>query len=216
MNEQEQTRLKKLSEIETSLHLDGYNLIAGVDEAGRGCLAGPVVAAACIFAPSLFIEDINDSKKLTFLQRQNIYNKLATKATYAIGIIDNLIIDKINILQSSLQAMLKAVSELSPDFIIFDGSITPAISTPHIGINKADSRCICVSAASILAKHTRDLIMLEYHKKWPNYGFDKHKGYPTKLHKKMILNHGICSIHRKTFKPIQSIINENAPISTIF
>ncbi len=209
MNEKEQIRLKKLSEIEEQILLNGYKSIAGVDEAGRGCLAGPVVAAACIFTPTILIEGINDSKKLSFLQRQNIYNQLITKATYSIGIVDNIIIDKINILQSSFKAMLQALDKLDTDFIIFDGSLTPKTSIPHTGINKADSKCICVAAASILAKHTRDLLMLEYHKEWSNYGFDKHKGYPTKLHKEMLKKHGICSIHRKSYKPVQSIINQH-------
>ncbi len=186
----------------------GYNRIAGVDEAGRGPLAGPVVAAACILDKSVDIPGINDSKKLTPKQRERLYQELTSHSgvTYGIGIVEAAIIDEINILQATFQAMLYAVQQLicPPDFILIDGNQSPACSIPTQCIIGGDSSCISISAASIIAKHTRDLIMQEYHHRWPCYNFQKNKGYGTREHLEALSLWGISPIHRRSFAPCKT------------
>jgi ribonuclease HII len=181
---------------------DGYQLVAGVDEAGRGPLAGPVVAAAVIFPPDYVNAEINDSKKLSAAKREKLY-EIIEKDSLAIGmrVVDADVIDNVNILQASLQAMRDAVLELSasPDFLLVDGLHRIPIITPQKPLVKGDSLSVSIAAASIIAKVTRDRIMEMYHRQFPQYNFQQNKGYGTKEHLDAIRQFGICKIHRKSF-----------------
>jgi len=190
----------------------GYNLVAGVDEAGRGPLAGPVVAAAVVIGPDFQINDddlalINDSKQLTAKRREHLFGVIKAKArAVAIGVCDNRTIDKINILQASFLAMRRALKALplEPDFIILDGRFKiPKLTTPQTAIIKGDSKVWAVAAASIIAKVSRDWIITELDKEYPAYGFAQHKGYGTKLHLAKLTEHGPCPIHRFSFAPVR-------------
>lgn len=196
-------RLKRLCSIEDKLKEQGFVLIAGVDEAGRGPLAGPVVAAACILPAGYKLRGINDSKKLTFEQRYSLYQQLILHSDicYGVGVVEAAEIDEINILQASFKAMLIAVSRLSkrPDHLIIDGKLTPKSDIPSVGVVDADRLCQSVAAASIIAKVTRDHIMAGYHDLFPQYGFKDHKGYGTAEHLHNIQLHGPSIIHRKSF-----------------
>lgn len=182
--------------------------MACLDESGRGPLCGPVVAAAVMikkFPISNFqFSGINDSKKLTAKKREEFY-KILTKhqqIQWGIGRVSEKVIDKINIFQATKLAMKKAVQKLKkkPNFLILDGKIKLNLPVPQKSIVKADEKVFSCMAASIIAKVTRDRIMQRYHKKYPSYGFDKHKGYPTKYHRKMLKKYGRCAIHRLSFK----------------
>lgn len=195
--------------LEELIYADGYNSIAGVDEAGRGPLAGPVVAAACMIPRGLIIEGINDSKKLTPKQREELYQILVNHPDiiFGLGIVDHKRIDEINILQASLEAMAIAVKNLNipPDFLLIDGNQLPPVEVKAKTVIKGDSLSQSIGAASVLAKYTRDTVMVELHEKWPQYGFDKHKGYGTKVHRQAIAELGPCPIHRRSFEPIKSL-----------
>lgn len=188
----------------------GRRLIAGIDEAGRGPLAGPVVAAACILPRGLHIEGVDDSKKLLPEQREELYEILTTHPDifFGIGIVENKEIDKINILRAALQAMALAVKALpvEPDYLLVDGNYLPPTRIAAKAVIKGDSRSLSIGAASIIAKHKRDLLMTAYHETYPQYGFDQHKGYGTKKHIDAIKAHGHCPIHRISFEPIKSLI----------
>ncbi|MBE6884908.1 MAG: ribonuclease HII [Ruminococcaceae bacterium] len=176
--------------------------LCGADEAGRGPLAGPVFAAAVILDPQNPIPGINDSKKLTEKKRELLFDEIIEKAlAYSIQMISPQEIDEINILAASMKAMKLSVEalQITPDMVIVDGNKTPDLSLPVKAIVKGDAQSACIAAASVLAKVSRDRYMLELHQKYPQYCFDKHKGYPTKLHYQMIAEHGISDIHRKTF-----------------
>jgi ribonuclease HII len=178
---------------------------AGVDEAGRGPLAGPVVAAAVILPESFTIVGLDDSKKLTHLQRVKILDLIITYAVdLAVGIVDHEAIDSINILRASLRAMEIAVNNLGrkPDFLLIDGNQRTSLLIPQETVIKGDSRCCSIAAASIVAKVRRDEIMNEYHELYPEYNFRSHKGYPTKEHLEAIRKHGPCPIHRKSFRGV--------------
>ncbi|HQI71609.1 MAG TPA: ribonuclease HII [Smithella sp.] len=181
---------------------DGYQFVAGVDEAGRGPLAGPVVAAAVIFPPDYINAEINDSKRLSASKREKLYGIIEQDAV-AVGmrVIDADVIDHVNILQASLGAMREAVLELStsPDFLLVDGIHRIPIITPQKPLIKGDSLSVSIAAASIIAKVTRDRIMEMYHRQFPQYNFRKNKGYGTKEHIKAIREFGVCKIHRKSF-----------------
>lgn len=181
---------------------EGYQVVAGVDEAGRGPLAGPVVAAAVIFPPDYINPEINDSKQLSSSKMEQLYPVIESDAV-AIGmkVIDADVIDNINILQASLKAMRDAVLELttSPDFILVDGVHRVPIITPQKTIVKGDSLSISIAAASIIAKVTRDRIMEIYHRQFPQYNFRQNKGYGTREHINAIRQFGVCKIHRKSF-----------------
>ncbi|MFZ0389443.1 MAG: ribonuclease HII [Calditrichia bacterium] len=191
-------RLKK----ETSLWARQYGYIAGVDEAGCGPLAGPVVAAAVIFSPFFYIEQVNDSKKLTEQKREEMYAVILDNAvSYGIGIVSHVEIDKINIRQATFKAMRMALGSLKkqPDYVIFDGYELPERFFAQEHIIDGDELCFTIAAASIIAKVTRDRMMIDLHMQYPQYGFDHHKGYATAHHRRMVREHGPCPIHRKTF-----------------
>lgn len=206
----ESERLFDLTRLEREAKNKGFSCIAGVDEAGRGPLAGPVVAAACVFKETLFFEGINDSKLLTPLKRKRLFCALSSHPgiAFAIGIVDVEEIDRINILQASLQAMRLALSQLEeqPDYLLTDGNRACGY---HGVIEQAvvggDRLSQSIAAASILAKETRDEIMREYHQLYPQYGFHAHKGYGTKQHLKALAEFGATPIHRRSFLPVKGV-----------
>lgn len=197
-------RLHRLTQRERLLMEKGFARIAGADEAGRGPLAGPVVAAAVILgnANELLWQNIDDSKKLTPLKRKELYEVILNNAlAVEISVIGNERIDRVNIHRASLEAMYQAVARLpiQPDYILADGFTIPQISIPQEAIKGGDALCLSISAASIIAKVTRDRIMEEYSGSYQGYGFDKNKGYPTAEHKKAIKTLGLTPIHRRSF-----------------
>ena len=189
-------------ELESALRSTGFKVVAGIDEAGRGPLAGPVVAAACIL-PENFDIRVNDSKKLSPTQRDILFHKIteAPNVYFGVGVVDSLTVDSINILQATLKAMQLAVENLpiAPDFVLIDGPQLPKLSIPAQGIIKGDGISQSIAAASILAKVTRDRMMDAFDELYPEYGFKSHKGYGTKRHYEAIQKHGLCLIHRKSF-----------------
>lgn len=186
----------------------GYQRIAGIDEAGRGPLAGPVVAAACVLPEGLFFPGIDDSKKLSSAKRFTLFQEIISSpgVDYGLGVVGADLVDEINILQATLMAMLMAINRLSfpPDFLLVDGPYLPETPIPGKGIIHGDRLSQSIAAASILAKCTRDQIMDQAHETWPLYGFIKHKGYGTKAHCQAIAEHGPCPIHRMSFEPMKS------------
>ena len=190
---------KKLDKIRLE---NGYTYIGGIDEAGRGPLAGPVVAAVVVFKPGTKIEGINDSKKLSEAKRNELFDIIKNEALdYGIGIVQRDEIDEYNILNATYMAMKKAINCLkkSPDYLLVDAAHIPDIDIAQKAIIKGDSKSISIAAASILAKVTRDSLMYEYDKMYPEYGFSSHKGYGTDQHYQAIRQHGITPIHRKSF-----------------
>lgn len=195
----------------------GYKLIGGVDEAGRGPLAGPVVAA-CVVIGSDFIIDhedlalVADSKKLTAKRREKLFGVIKEKAlAVEIGVVDNLTIDKINILQASFLAMRRAIKKLKvePDYILVDGSFKiPKLEKSQTAIIGGDGKVFCIAAASIIAKVSRDWMMTEIDKQYPQYEFAKHKGYGTKVHFAKIAELGPCPLHRFSFSPIKEMMGK--------
>lgn len=184
----------------------GYSLIAGVDEAGRGPLAGPVVSAAVVLPADFSVDRIDDSKKLSPKRRAELYLQIYDNAlSIGIGIIDSIAIDKFNILQASLRAMAMAVENLkpAPDCLLIDGTFRIPSSLPQQPIPKGDALSVSIAAASIIAKVTRDRMMETYDAVYPGYGFSSHKGYPTRAHKDAIRKYGCTPIHRRSFKGVQ-------------
>uniref|UniRef100_A0A7C6EG48 Ribonuclease HII n=1 Tax=candidate division WOR-3 bacterium TaxID=2052148 RepID=A0A7C6EG48_UNCW3 len=182
---------------------DRFDFIAGCDEAGRGPLAGPVVAAAVILPKNFYHPEVDDSKKLSPLKREELFEIIKKSAiSFSFGIVSVEVIDRINILQATKLAMLEAINGLKPkpEIVLIDALRIDALTIEQYPIIKGDTLSINIASASILAKVKRDAIMLEYHKKYPVYGFDKHKGYPTFFHRECIKKYGPCPIHRKTFK----------------
>ena len=191
-----------MTEIENGLYLKGFKLIAGVDEAGRGPLAGPVCAAAVILPQGARIEGVNDSKKLTEKKREALFDIICnTAVAYAIEFVSPTVIDEINIRQATSLAMHNAVQNLDrkADHIIIDGNDGIPFDTPYEYIIKGDARSQTIAAASILAKVSRDRLMRELDREYPEYGFAKHKGYGTKAHMEAIQKYGVSEVHRKTF-----------------
>ena len=186
--------------------MSGIVLICGVDEAGRGPLAGPVSAAAVILDPSRPIEGLADSKKLSEKQRDRLAPLIRARAlAWAVAYAEVEEIDRLNILQATLLAMKRAVEALSiqPQQVLVDGLYCPQTGIPSRAIVKGDSKVAAISAASILAKTARDELMLALHGRYPQYGFDAHKGYPTAAHLAALREHGVSVVHRKTFKPVR-------------
>jgi len=199
-----------LLEYETKAVTQGYRNIAGVDEAGRGPLAGPVVAAAVIFSAKIDIAGLDDSKKLSPKKREELFPQIKAEAVaYGVAIVSWEVIDEINILQASRLAMKQAVEQLQPvpDLLLIDGNQKIDSTLDQWAIVKGDSKSLSIAAASVLAKVTRDRIMEDYHKLYPQYEFHRHKGYGTKLHRTLIEEHGPCPIHRSTFKGVSEFIN---------
>ena len=187
---------------ERNYWLRGITRIAGLDEAGRGPLAGPVVAAAVIFEPGVSIPFVNDSKKLTEKRREELYHHIRERAVaVGVGLVNHDVIDRINILQASMLAMNKAIADLKvePEQLLVDGNFFRHEKFPVENIIKGDSRSHSIAAASIIAKVTRDSLMREYDQVFPHYGFAQHKGYGTRDHIAAIHRHGFCEIHRRTF-----------------
>lgn len=200
--------MKNNYQYETELYNDGKLYIAGVDEVGRGPLAGPVVAAAVIMPKDCYIEGVTDSKKLSAKKRALLKQEIESKAL-AIGIsfIDEKTIDEVNIYQASKLAMMEALSklEIKPEVVLVD-AMPLELEVPSVSIIKGDELSFMIGCASIIAKETRDDFMVELDKKYPEYGFGKHKGYPTKAHIEAVYKYGVLDIHRKTYKPISEII----------
>jgi ribonuclease HII len=187
----------------------GYRRIAGIDEAGRGPLAGPVVAAAVVLPPGFHDPHVNDSKKLTPARRNRLYHSIYEQAlTVGIGIVDAVEIDRINILQASLRAMAIAVGNLAPppDHLLIDGTFSIPFQLPQTPIPKGDSLSVSIAAASIVAKVTRDRLMDTYDWHYPHFGFARHKGYPTQDHREAIRVFGCSPIHRRTFKGVREFV----------
>ncbi len=202
----EKKRLQKLTAIEKNIWRLGLKRIAGVDEAGRGPLAGPVVAAACIIPEGLFFEGINDSKLLSIKVRRSLFESLIShkEVVYGVGEVSHTVIDEINILQATFLAMREAIFSLKekPDYIIVDGVKIPGIVNQNI--IKGDQKSQSIAAASIIAKCRRDELMVGWHEKYPEYGFDQHKGYGTPQHMAALKKHGPSPIHRRSFAPLHS------------
>lgn len=189
---------------------NGYEIICGVDEAGRGPLAGPVYAAAVILPKGHIVEGVNDSKKLLEKKRELLFDKIIDECVcYSVGTASEKEIDEINILQATYLAMKRAVDglEIVPQLALIDGNrIPPLTASKAKAIVKGDAKSASIACASILAKVSRDRYMLEMAKKYPEYQFEKHKGYGTKLHYEMIEKYGICEIHRKSF--LKKVLNK--------
>lgn len=191
-----------------SFRQKGFRIIAGIDEAGRGPVAGPVVASAVILPEDLRIKGLRDSKKVPEKERTSLFwDILISAIEIGVGVVDHEEIDRLNILQATKLAMQKAVSELNilPDLIIIDAVTLPFVSVKQISPVKADSKSASVAAASIVAKYTRDMIMAQYHDKYPEYNFIRHKGYCTKEHLNLMRLHGPSPIHRKTFRKVMDM-----------
>ena len=196
-------------EFENQAHLDGYKIVCGVDEAGRGPLAGPVYAAAVILPDGLEDMGINDSKKISEKKREQIYDTIIQNAVaYGIGYATETEIDEINILNATFLAMKRAVENMgvAPDLILVDGNRKPGTGYEEITVVKGDAKSISIAAASILAKVSRDRYMRAIAEKYPEYEFEKHKGYGTKLHYEKIEQYGILPDHRKSF--LKKILNK--------
>lgn len=212
MKREEKNRLRfaEMSKIENQLKADGYTCIAGVDEVGRGPLAGPVVAAAVVLSEDFDLIEINDSKKLSEKKREELFPMIKEKAVaYAIGMVTHDVIDEINILEATKRAMQGAVLSLEEklkeqgkggiDMLLIDALTLDGVNIEQKGIVKGDAKSISIAAASVLAKVTRDRLMKKYDAEYPGYDFASNKGYGTKKHYEGINRQGICPIHRKTF-----------------
>jgi len=203
MKEREEERLKVLKEYENKLHETGLDFIAGIDEAGRGPLAGPVVVGIVIMKSDSFIEGINDSKKISESKREKLYEQITEEAlAWSVGIVSEKEIDELNILNATKKALSMALDslEIKPERLLVDAlEHMDTKGIPYTSIIKGDAKVYSIAAASIIAKVTRDRIMREYDEVYPEYGFAKHKGYGTAMHIQAIKQHGPCSIHRKTF-----------------
>ena len=209
MKEKEEQRLNELKEIDKSYFKEGYNYICGIDEAGRGPLAGPVVVAAVIMPKDSMIEGVNDSKKVSEKKREKLYELIIEEAiSYSVGIVDQNEIDRINILNATKAGLTEAVRTLKvkPELIIVDALTNiDTCGVPYQSIIKGDAKSYSIAAASIIAKVTRDRIMREWDKVYPQYGFEKHKGYGTAAHISAIKENGLCPLHRLSF--VKNIIN---------
>lgn len=203
MKEKEIERLNCLKEFENNLHINGVGYIAGIDEAGRGPLAGPVVVGVAIMKPDSFIEGVNDSKKISEKKREKLYEQITEEAIdWAVGIVDQKEIDEINILNATKKALHMAIENLKvkPERILVDAlEHIDTCKIPYTSIIKGDAKIYSISAASIIAKVTRDRIMQEYDEIYPQYGFAAHKGYGTAKHIQALKTCGATPIHRKTF-----------------
>lgn len=203
MKEKEEERLIELKEIEKEIHNNGIKYICGIDEAGRGPLAGPVVVASAIMPEDSMIEGVNDSKKVSEKRREKLYDQIIENAiSWSVSIVDHIEIDKVNILNATKEGLTDCIQKLEtkPNVIIVDA--LEKINTcgiPYKSIIKGDAKCYSIAAASIIAKVTRDRIMRQWDEVYPQYGFARHKGYGTAAHIAAIREYGLCPIHRKSF-----------------
>ena len=207
--QQERARLYAMYAYERCAAERGHCIVAGVDEAGRGPLAGPVAAAAVILPQEYLLPRLNDSKKLSEKVREELYERIVSDAvSYHVELIDAETIDRMNILEATRKGMYDAVAALlpTPQEVLIDAVVLPHLRMASQSIVKGDAKSASIAAASILAKVTRDRLMLTYDEAYPVYGFAKHKGYGTQEHIDAIRNYGICPLHRKTFEPIRSMI----------
>ncbi|MFP7494100.1 ribonuclease HII [Terribacillus saccharophilus] len=209
MKEQElRDQYERMCSFENAYHEQGKQYIAGIDEAGRGPLAGPVVAAAVILPNDAYIAGLNDSKQLSELKREALYEQIINACiAYGIGIVDSQRIDEVNIYQAAKQAMLEAVAELScePDQVLVDAMPLPELSCPHESLIKGDQRSVSIAAASIIAKVTRDRLMKQADVQYPGYGFKDNMGYGTKQHLEALHKQGITPLHRLSFAPVKDL-----------
>lgn len=197
---------------ERSARSFGYLRIAGLDEAGRGPLAGPVVAAAVVMPEGTLIPGVTDSKQLTERERSRLYESIISAAlSYGIGIADERTIEKYNIYQATIIAMERALAAIEPppDYLLLDAITLPRVTLPQKAIIKGDCLSHSIAAASILAKVTRDRIMCELHERFPQYNFQKHKGYATREHLTLLRMHGPCEVHRRTFEPVAAMLRRD-------
>lgn len=203
MKEKEEQRLTELKKMENEIYKTGVQTICGIDEAGRGPLAGPVVVAAVIMPKDSFIEGVNDSKKVSEKKREALYEQITNEAiAWGVGIIDQKEIDEINILNATKKGLTTAIKELKvkPDRIIVDAlDKIDTLGIPYTPIIKGDAKCYSIAVASIIAKVTRDRIMRQWDEIYPMYGFEKHKGYGTAMHMQAIREYGLCPLHRRSF-----------------
>lgn len=190
---------------ERKIRKSGYNLIAGVDEVGRGPLAGPVVASAVILGK--IIKGIDDSKRLSAGKRYRLFLKIISSSIVGVGIVNEEVIDRVNILNASIKAMQRAISNLAvaPDYLLIDGPAAPLVPYPMIKLIKGDQKSISIAAASIVAKVIRDKIMMVFDKFYPQYGFSIHKGYSTKRHLISLNRYGPSPLHRQSFRPVREL-----------
>ena len=198
-------------EYENELYENGINLIAGVDEVGRGPLVGPVVAAAVILPKGFFNDKINDSKKLSEKKREELYSLIMENAlSVGVGIVDNHRIDEINIYEATKEAMIEAINKLSikPEHILID-AMKLDLDVPSTSIIKGDAKSESIAAASIIAKVTRDRMLIELDQKYPMYNYKKNKGYPTKEHLEAIKKYGVTDLYRKSYGPVKDYIDKN-------
>lgn len=211
--QKELVRLQKMWEFERALWTEGIKWVAGVDEAGRGPLAGPVVASAVILPPDFDVRGLNDSKQLKPEERKCLKERIEQEAiAVGIGIVDQVYIDQHNILQATYQAMRIAVGQLAPrpEVLLVDAVTIPGLSMPQKGIVKGDALSHSIAAASIIAKTTRDEWMLKMAEQYPQYGFEHHMGYPTPEHMEALRKWGPTPIHRKSFAPVRECIKETS------
>ena len=198
--------------IEERVFRKGFSRIAGIDEAGRGPLAGPVVASAVILPSTVDLDRLDDSKRLSPVRREELFTSIYEQAiSIGIGIIDPVEIDRINILQASLLSMRMAVENLhpSPDYLLVDGTFPISFPLPQKAVKHGDRQCRSIAAASIIAKVTRDRLMEFYSEEFPEFGFNRHKGYGTREHRTAIRTFGCCRIHRKTFRGVREFAGNN-------
>jgi ribonuclease HII len=197
-------KVRAFRTLENAIRRMGFNHVAGVDEVGRGCLAGPVVAAAVVLNPARYVPRVCDSKTVTALERDRLYDRITrTAIAWGVAAADPEEIDRINIHQASLRAMQRAVLSLAPipDFVLVDAFRIPDLLMAQRPVVHGDSRCTAIAAASIVAKVTRDRMMLELHGRDPRYGFDRHKGYATRDHLDAVSRFGYSEVHRRSFRP---------------
>lgn len=195
-------RISSMKEKENGLRQKGYRLIAGIDEAGRGPLSGPVVAAAVILPEGTFIPGVKDSKQLSAIQREKLYCQILKRAiAYGVGMVDNLEIDRINILKATYKAVSIAIGKLNkrPDCLLIDGLKLPHCNIYQESVIKGDEKCLSIAAASIVAKVVRDEYMDALDRYYPLYNFKQNRGYGTKEHRNALVKHGPCPVHRRTY-----------------
>jgi len=203
-------RVRAFRTIENAIRRDGYACVAGVDEVGRGCLAGPVVAGAVALDPRKYVSRIADSKTVTAAERERLFARIVRAAVaWSVSIVEPEEIDRLNIHHASLAAMNRAVMGLAPapDFVLVDAFRIPDLPMAQRAVVHGDTRCTAIAAASILAKVTRDRLMVQLHEQYPMYGLIRHKGYATKEHLQAVAEHGYSPIHRKSFHRQRQLFN---------